>query len=91
MGDGAGERGFPFLLDFYAALVASVAGVRRGGDVALTAVVDAQTVVDDLAARGRGGGWLLRHFREGTISWAVVALLVLATAGLMSLFASVSR
>ena len=89
--DGERERGFPVLLDFYAALVSSVAGVRRGGDTALAAVVEAQVAVDDLAARDRGPGWLLRQFREGTISWALVALLVLLTAGLMSLFAGFSR
>jgi hypothetical protein len=91
MGDSAREQGFPVLLDFYGALVASVAGVRRGGDAALAAVVQAKSNVDDLAARGRGAAWLLKQFREGTISWAVVAVLVLATIGLMSLFAISSR
>ena len=89
--DGARERGFPVLLDFYAALVSSVAGLRRSGDAALATVVEAQAMVDDLAARDRAPGWLLRQFREGTISWALVALLVLITAGLMSLFAGFSR
>ena len=86
----SGER-FPLLLDLYSALFSAVTGVRRGGDVALEAVVSAQVAVDDLATRGRRRGWLLRQFEEGTISWAVVALLVLATAGLISLFASWSR
>ena len=91
MGDGAREQGMPVLLDFYGAVVAAVAGVRRGGDAALAAVVDAKATVDDLATRGRGPGWLLRQFREGTISWALVAVLVLATLALMSIFASASR
>ena len=88
MGDVERERGFPLPLDFYAASVASMTGLRRGSDRALEALVDAQATVNDIAARGRGPGWLLRQFREGTISWALVALLVLLTVGLMSFFAS---
>ncbi len=91
MGDGARERGFPLLLDFYAAAVASMTGLRGGSDLALEALVDAQTSVDALAAQGRGPGWLLRQFREGTIAWALVAVLVLVTAALMSVFAGLSR
>jgi hypothetical protein len=91
MVDGARERGSPFLLDLYAAAVASMTGLGRGRELALEALVNAQTTVDEAAARGRGPGWLLRQFREGTISWALVAFLVLVTFGLMSLFAAYSR
>jgi uncharacterized membrane protein len=85
MGDEARETGFPLLLDFYGALVASVAGVRRGGDAALAAMVEAESTVN------HHGGWLIRQFREGTISWAVVAILVLLAAGVMALLAGLSR
>jgi hypothetical protein len=91
MSEGENGRVFPFLVDLYAALFSTVAGVRRAGDAALETLVDAQAAVDGLAARGRARAWLIRQFEEGTISWAVVALLMLATAGLMSLFAGFSR
>ena len=84
-------NGFPLLFDFYSALFSAVAGVRRSGDAALGALVNAQLAVDGVAERSRARGWLLRQFEEGTLSWAVVALLVLATAGLIGLFASFSR
>lgn len=91
MSNGGMERGCPLLLDLYSGLFSTVSGVRRAGDVALESVVDAQAAVDDLAARSRWREWLLRLFERGTMSWAVVALLVLATAALMGLFASFSR
>ncbi len=91
MGDGERKTGLPLLLDFYAAAVAPVTGLHRANDLALETLVDAQTTVDAMVAQGRGPGWLLRQFREGTISWALVAVLVLLVAGLMTLFAGVSR